>query len=285
MRSPLPIPQWLAGYRAIEAREPPVNGALADRGYFARMSFRVPSLRLPRLAAAVAFLIVAGCAGNPNDSSSPLASSFAIQGVDVSKYQGDVDWQAVAGSGMRFAWIKATEGGDYLDEKFRQNWELSRAAGITRGAYHFVYWCRSAQQQAAWFVANVPNDPSALPPVLDVEWNPQSRSCPRKLPRAEALADMRIILEGMERAYGKRPVIYTSVDFHRDVLEGEMQDYPIWVRSVKYHPSVKYGDRRWHFWQHTATGQIPGIRGYVDRNCFYGSENDWQTWLSRQNQS
>ncbi len=227
-------------------------------------------------------MFVAGCAGSPGDPSFPLASSFAVQGIDVSRYQGDVDWQAVAGSGMRFAWIKATEGGDYLDDKFRQNWEQARAAGVARGAYHFMYWCRPAEQQAAWFVANVPNDPFALPPVLDVEWNPQSKTCPRKLPREEALRDMRIVLEGMERAYGKRPVIYTSVDFHRDVLVGEMQDYPIWVRSVKYHPSVKYGDRRWHFWQHTATGQVPGIHGYVDRNCYYGSENDWASWLGHQ---
>ena len=213
-----------------------------------------------------ASLALSGCATNPADSPFPLAASFAIQGIDVSKYQGDVDWQAVSGSGVRFAWIKATEGGDYLDEKFRQNWEASRAAGVIRGAYHFAYWCRPASEQAAWFVANVPN------------------TCPRKLPREQARAMMKTIVEAMERAYGKRPVIYTSVDFHRDVLQGEFQDYPMWVRSVKYYPTVKYGDRQWHFWQHTATGTVPGIRGYVDRNCYYGSLDDWQTFLSKASQ-
>lgn len=251
------------------------------------MRFRVPTiLSWPRALAALlltcAALAIAGCAGTPDDSPFPLATSFAVQGIDVSKYQGNVDWQAVSGSGVRFAWIKATEGGDYLDDKFRQNWELSRAAGVVRGAYHFMYWCRSPEQQAAWFVANVPNDPFALPPVLDVEWNPQSRTCPRKLPRAEAIADMKIVLEGMERAYGKRPVIYTSVDFHRDVLQGEFTDYPMWVRSVKAYPSVRYGERRWHFWQHTATGTVPGVHGYVDRNCYYGSLDDWAAWLTQQ---
>ena len=251
------------------------------------MSMRVPfARRRPWSLAAVALwcAVLAGCAGSPPDPSFSLASTLPVQGIDVSKYQGDVDWQAVAGSGVRFAWIKATEGGDYLDEKFRQNWELAGAAGVVRGAYHFMYWCRAASQQAAWFVANVPNDPSALPPVLDVEWNPQSRSCPHKRPRAEAIADMKVVLDGMERAYGKRPVIYTSVDFHRDVMQGEFEDYPIWVRSVKYHPSVKYGERRWHFWQHTATGTIPGITGYVDRNCYYGTPEDWQNWLAQQAQ-
>lgn len=224
-------------------------------------------------------LAVAGCGADIANSPYPKPSDFEIQGIDVSKYQGDVDWNAVAASGIRFAWIKATEGGDYLDEKFRQNWEAARAAGVRRGAYHFAYWCRPAKEQAAWFLANVPNDPDALPPVLDVEWNPQSRTCPQKLSRDEALAQMRTILEAMERAYGKKPVIYTAVDFYRDVLQGEMLDYPMWVRSVRAYPAVKYGDRRWHFWQHTATGSVPGVRGYVDRNCYYGSLDDWQNWL------
>ena len=79
-------------------------------------------------------------------------------------------------------------------------------------------------------------------------------------------------------------MIYTSVDFHRDVMQGEFEDYPIWVRSVKYHPSVKYGERRWHFWQHTATGAVPGITGNVDRNCYYGSAAEWQNWLTQQAQ-
>lgn len=229
--------------------------------------------------ALVVSLSVAGCGSDIANSPYPKPGDFEIQGIDVSKYQGDVDWNAVASSGIRFAWIKATEGGDYLDEKFRQNWEAARAAGVRRGAYHFAYWCRPAKEQAAWFLANVPNDPDALPPVLDVEWNPQSRTCPQKLSRDEALAQMRTILEAMERAYGKKPVIYTAVDFYRDVLQGEMLDYPMWVRSVRAYPAVKYGDRRWHFWQHTATGSVPGVRGYVDRNCYYGSSDDWQNWL------
>lgn len=227
---------------------------------------------------------LAGCDSDVSSSPFPSATDYAIQGIDVSKYQGDVDWNAVSGSGVKFAYIKATEGGDYLDTKFRQNWELSRAAGIRRGAYHFAYWCRPAQEQADWFVANVPADPSALPPVLDVEWNPQSRTCPHKVSREVALADMKIILSAMERAYGKKPLVYTSVDFYRDVIAGDLQDYPMWVRSVKAFPTVKYGDRRWHFWQHTATGSVPGVRGYVDRNCYYGSLDDWQNWLQGQSQ-
>jgi lysozyme len=238
-----------------------------------------------RLLAIGFLLAVGGCAGRGgllDDSfdSLPSASDYDVHGIDVSKYQGEIDWPSVRGSGVHFAWIKATEGGDVVDSKFTQNWDQAKAAGVPRGAYHFAYWCRPMAEQAAWFKANVPNDPDALPPVLDVEWNGHSRTCPKRIPRNVAIAEMKVILAEMERAYGKRPVIYTSVDFHRDVMQGEFNDYPIWVRSVKYFPTVKYGSRKWHFWQHTAEGRIAGIRGNVDRNAFNGSKKDWHTWLA-----
>ena len=83
-----------------------------------------------------------------------------------------------------------------------------------------VYWCRAAHEQALWFILNVPNDPDALPPVLDLEWNGHSRSCPKRIPAKLALEKIKIMLEVMESHTGKRPIIYTDVAFHREVLEG-----------------------------------------------------------------
>ena len=203
-----------------------------------------------------------------------------IQGIDVSKYQGEIDWQAVRDSGVRFAWIKATEGGDVVDSKFQANWEGARAAGIPRGAYHFMFWCRPWQEEVNWFINNVPVEPDALPPVLDVEATPQSKMCKRTLEREKTIGDMRQILQALERHYGKKPVIYSSVDFYQSILfDGALSDYPIWVRSTKYHPAVRYGNRHWHIWQYASDGSVPGIRGAVDRNCFFGSESDWRRWL------
>ncbi len=206
---------------------------------------------------------------------------FAIHGINVARYQGEIDWDAVAADpGAHFAWIKATEGGDLLDSKFHDNWRAAADAGVPRGAYHFWYMCRGGAEQLAWFIENVPHDPGALPPVLDMEWNGHSPTCRRRPPRDELIREMRVFLDGVEAHYGKRPVIYTSVDFHEDILDGHKHDYPFWVRSVAAHPSVRYPTREWVFWQYTARGSVDGVQVEVDRNVFNGSREDWRAWLA-----
>ncbi len=222
--------------------------------------------------AAANLLFIAGCDRRPD--------ACAVRGIDVSGHQGDIDWDAVAASGIVFAWIKATEGGDFADARFRRNWSLAAAAGVKRGAYHFVTWCRPARDQAAWFVANVAADPDALPPVLDVEWNPASRSCARHAPRDEALATMQVILAAMEKAYGKVPVIYAPLDFYDKVMRGALDRYPLWARSLGDPPSG-YGDRPWRIWQYSETGSVPGIAGGVDLDCYSGGPADLDAWPDR----
>ena len=153
-------------------------------------------------------------------------------------------------------------------------------AGVPRGAYHFMYWCRPAHEQAAWFRRNVPADPGALPPVLDREWNGHSRTCPFKASREAALEATKLMLREMEAHTGKRPIIYTDIPFHRDVLDGELHDYPVWVRSTAAEPHERYNNRRWTMWQYTTTGRVPGIQGDVDRNAFYGGEREWASFLA-----
>jgi lysozyme len=211
---------------------------------------------------------------------------YPIHGIDISRWQSNIDWRSVRAAGTRFVFIKATEGGDHFDPRFRENWNGARAAGIPTGAYHFVYWCRPAHEQAQWFVQHIPQtrDALTLPPVLDVEWNGHSRTCPRKVSRELAIEKMRLMLRELEAHTGKRPIIYTDISFHRDVLEGvrEFDGYPFWIRSTASRPEEKYHQRRWEFWQYTTTGRIPGIKGNVDRNAFYGSEQEFSAWLNGQ---
>jgi lysozyme len=208
------------------------------------------------------------------------AHTLPIHGIDVSRYQGRIDWASVRDAGTQFAFIKATEGGDYVDPRFMENWHGAARAGVPRGAYHFMYWCRPAHEQAAWFRRNVPNDPDALPPVLDLEWNGHSQTCPFKASREAALEAIQLMLSEMERHTGKRPIIYTDIPFHRDVLAGEFHDYPHWVRSTAAEPHERYANRRWTMWQYTTTGRVPGIQGDVDRNAFYGGEKEWASFLA-----
>jgi lysozyme len=246
-------------------------------------------MRVTSLRTATAFLLslaVCGCAGKiaPQADSNPQAGvarahTLPVQGIDVSKYQGRIDWEEVRNSGFQFAYLKATEGGDRVDSSFHDNWRGAAAAGVPRGAYHFMYWCRPATEQAAWFAQAVPQDGSQLPPVLDLEWNSASPTCAKRIPRAEALEEISVMLTLMEKHTGKRPVIYTDITFHRDVLEGELAGYGFWLRSVASEPADRYRDRPWTFWQYTATGRVPGIEGEVDRNAFHGSEREWKAWV------
>ena len=203
-----------------------------------------------------------------------------VHGIDVSKWNGDVDWRTVRKSGVSFVFIKATEGSDRIDPKFDDHWRSAAAADILHAPYHFYYFCSTADAQADWFIRNVPKESMHLPPVLDVEWNNTSKTCQYR-PNAETVrSEMKRFMDRIEAYYGKRPIIYTSVDFHRDNLEGAFQDYHFWVRAVAQHPEEIYPERRWAFWQYTSTGIIPGIKGQTDINVFAGTEKNWRKWVA-----
>ena len=233
------------------------------------------------IAALVAMAATAACSTIETVQDGPNTSGFPIHGIDVSKYQGRIDWPAAAQGGVRFAYLKATEGGDRKDDMFEVNWQGARAAGIPTGAYHFYYFCRPVEDQVAWFKTHVPPAADALPPVLDMEWNPDSPTCKKRPPADQIRRDMNVFLSEMQAFYGKKPIVYTTVDFHRDVLPSHLDEHRFWLRSVASHPSKKYAGRDWTFWQYTATGTVPGVKGRVDRNVFAGSEADWQAFLAQ----
>ena len=206
------------------------------------------------------------------------ARALPVQGLDVARYQGRIDFDAARNGGTHFVYMKSTEGKDYIDPNFRENWQRAREAGVARGAYHFMTWCSLASEQAAWFVRNVPNDPDALPPVLDLEFNNHSK-CKNKHDREDLLEKVRVMLAAMEAHTGKVPIIYTDINFHREVLEGEYFDNAFWLRSTAAEPHHKFSGRQWMMWQWTQTGTMSGVRVEVDRNAFYGSPDDWVQFL------
>src|SRR3954451_15943778 len=248
-----PFGAWVTAVCCVRGAEPMLSQRLPNRSLLISWAGQARPRRA--LALTLGALALASCAqptgyyplktdAKPH-ANVARAHNLPVHGIDVSRWQGKIDWASVKSAGTKFAFIKATEGGDHTDPRCLENWHGAAQAGVPRGAYHFMYWCRPAHEQAAWFPHNVPNDSNALPRVLDLEWNGHSRTCPMKLPRETALAHVKLMLNEMEVHTRKRPIIYTDITFHRDVLEGELHDYPHWVRSVAAEPHERYVGRQW----------------------------------------
>lgn len=219
---------------------------------------------------------------DPHDWQGQHPDQYPVHGIDTSRWQGHVDWPAARAAGVNFAFIKATEGGDLVDPLFRSNWDAARRSGVAHGAYHFFYFCRPAIEQARWFITNVPD--GGLPPVLDMEWTPFSPTCTRRPPAADVRAEAEIFLDALERHYGQRPLVYTSVDFYADNALGRLPRTEFWLRTVAAHPSKTYPGQPWTFWQYSSTGLVAGSKGNTDLNVFAGSKAAWADWLARRSQ-
>jgi lysozyme len=195
---------------------------------------------------------------------------YEVIGVDVSRHQGPIDWRVLAGSGVSFAYIKATEGETFRDTNFAANWAEAAIAGVTRGAYHFLTQCRTGAAQAQNFIATVPRDPQSLPHVLDAEHMGPCRSGPAV---TDVVQEIETFLAVVGAHYGRRPIIYTTFEFHDAYLKGRLAGERFWLRSILVPP--QFGGRSWTIWQYHNRGRRPGITGEVDLNAFNGSRLDF----------
>jgi GH25 family lysozyme M1 (1,4-beta-N-acetylmuramidase) len=218
-------------------------------------------------------------AGTPthldSDNPFPLPESglkFSIasaEGIDVSAVQGDIDWSAVKGDGIQFAYIKATEGATFNDKKFIANWASAAAQGIKRGAYHFFQPGTDVAAQSQNFINALGTLGSDdLPPVLDIETNGQNWDL---LPQAQRIPAVLKWLNAVKAQFGQTPVIYTnrasvSAIFGDD--PGDLAQFPLGVASwtSASSPSLPAGWNSWAMWQYTDSGTVAGIAGNVDRD-------------------
>ena len=196
-----------------------------------------------------------------------MPSGYQVHGIDISHYQGDINWNMLKQTRqgqfpISFIFMKATEGGDYADDKFVANFDSAKAHGFIRGAYHFYNPKTDANKQADFFIRSVKLEPGDLPPVLDIEKKGKDI---KKLQ-----ADLKVWLRKVESHYGVKPIIYASYKFKTRYLNDSVfNSYPYWIAHY-YVDSVRY-DGDWKFWQHTDVGTLPGIDEKVDLNVFNGS--------------
>ncbi len=196
---------------------------------------------------------------------SPDRTAYPLRGIDVSRHQGDIDWPTVARSDVAFAILKATEGGDHVDEMFDRNLAGARAAGLAVGVYHFFTLCRPGAEQAANFLAAVPHDVPLLPPVIDLEF---SGNCAAR-PSTEALKqELDNFLAPVEAVFG--PAILYVMDETARQYGAALPDRRRWVRSIAWAP----GNTAWVYWQYHNAGHVPGISGDVDLNVLQGDATE-----------
>jgi len=198
----------------------------------------------------------------------PDVSAYAVRGVDISHYEGDIAWDQVKTAGLSFVYIKATEGGDFVDAKFADNWRGATSAGLVKGAYHFYNFCKGGAEQAANFVATVPAEPDALPMTIDLEESAACKTMPRK---AAFRADLAAFVEKVRAAYGRTPVLYVNYSIYAKYFSGESDSYKLWVADTSHTAPALPDGSSWTMWQYGWHGQVAGIPGEVDLDVFNGT--------------
>ena len=205
----------------------------------------------------------------------PSAEDYPVRGVDVSHYQGKIDWNKLQAQGIMFAFIKATEGSAYTDGMFQTNWENAALTDIRPGAYHFFSFGSPGQKQAENFINTVPVIDDMLPPVIDIEPYGEYKTYKDA---AASVPEIRDWLNAVEAAYGMKPVIYTTEAFYKGFIAAGFSDHDVWIRSVYKPPS---GSVRWTFWQYSDRTRMDGYEGeerFIDMNAFHGSVESFRSY-------
>lgn len=204
-------------------------------------------------------------------------------GIDVAKWQGKVNWNAVRESGYSFAFVKASEGVGYEDPTFKRNWNEARAAGLLVGAYHFARVSKSptieddAMKEAEWFASRLgSNTANMLPPVLDIEWD---KNADKVIPSKDLITWCEVFTQTLGSLTQRTPAMYTGFNFMRFRMQHttRFSHLPLWqvhytnATAPKKMPSWP----RWTFWQWSYTQPLPGSSSTkVDANRFNGSADD-----------
>jgi len=206
-----------------------------------------------------------------------IPSGYTIHGIDVSSYQGKINWQKVKamnddGVHISFAFIKATEGVLSMDPYFQRNWREAPKAGIICGAYHFFLPQKSGLWQARFFLQTVKVEKGDLPMVVDVEQ--LYKTSPAKM-REQLLS----FVNHIENKTGVKPIIYTNISFYQDYLKGYFDDYTLWIAHYYQRVLNVSSKTNWQFWQHSDKARINGINQKVDFNIFKGDSTAFQKLL------
>ena len=199
---------------------------------------------------------------------------YPVRGIDVSHYQGNIDWPTLADQNISFVFIKATEGSSHVDKNFAYNWAGARDTHLKVGAYHFMSFESSGESQAENFISNVPRKSNALPPVVDLELYGNFISSHPSQETVDSIISP--LLEKLEAHYGKKPIIYTTSALYKQYVKGNY-DNDIWLADLSFPKTLPDGSD-WKFLQYSFEGKLEGYSGYLphlDLNVYNGSKLDF----------
>lgn len=207
-------------------------------------------------------------------TASPSSAKYPVLGVDVSNYQGVIDWKRIEKQNISFAFIKATEGSGHVDESVRRNLEDIAETDIRCSCYHFFSFDSAGETQAENFINTVGKDEIDLPPVVDIEY--YADKALNKPSREEAEKILTPLLQNLEEYYGVKPIIYTTMPVYLRYVKESFGDYPLWIRCTQFEPDFV----EWDFWQYSDKGRLEGYYGEescIDLNVFNGNEEEFKS--------
>lgn len=191
---------------------------------------------------------------------SELPEGFRSHGIDISHYQGRIDWEAFISNTqgkVKFIYCKATEGVSLVDSKWKKNRKNLLYYELRHGAYHFFRPSLKPELQAVHFLDHYTHHEEDLPPVLDVETETTSDD--------QLIRDMRKWLLKVENEIGVRPVIYTSYHFYSTKFKGKLNEYQFWIANYSDN-AERLTDTNIIHWQYSDRGKVAGINKAVDLN-------------------
>jgi lysozyme len=195
------------------------------------------------------------------------AAGEVVEGIDVSMYQGTIDWSQVKAAGIEFAYIRVSDGLPPVDPMFAPNWAGARAAGVLRGAYQFFRENEDPIAQADLLLDTMgPLDDEDLPAAIDVESLDHQTG-------ATIVSHVKAWMDRVEAGSGKKPIIYTGRPFWDENTGSStaVSDHALWIPNWYVTcPGISVAWSNWGFWQYSSTGRVDGITGDVDRDRWNG---------------
>ncbi len=194
----------------------------------------------------------------------PPAETPLMDGIDVSVWQGEVDFEQVRAAGVEVVYIRAGEGDNHTDPWLERHYASAQKAGMKIGFYHFVNarTTQDAQKQARFFLSLIGGKQAQLRPVIDM-------GDMSGLTDSEITAIAQAFLSEVEALSGQKGAIYIDASGARDILNASLAQYPLWVANYGVSEPESNGKwNGWAGWQYTNQGRVPGVNGYVDRDYF-----------------